>query len=231
MDTVPLTVRRKGRNLLTHTYLKNTTNEPKTLGGTLPEMKMDKAQKIIQFWINDVGPKGWYQGTPDLDQMIQDRFMDDWELAKAGKYDSWGCCPEKSLALIILLDQFPRNMFRGDPRSFATDAKARAVASHAIEHGYDKNIQAPQRQFFYLPFMHSECLPHQERCVRLIKNRMPEGGKGHLLHARVHREVIRMFGRFPYRNETLGRVTTPAEQTFINDGGYQQITQRLQAAA
>ena len=192
---------------------------------------MDKAQEIIEFWVNEVGPKGWYQGGEDLDQTIRDRFLDDWEQARAGAYDSWGCCPDKSLALIILLDQFPRNMFRGDPRSFATDKKAREVAKVAIDKNWDQKVAEPARQFFFLPYMHSECLTHQERCVRLVMTRMPETGGENLIHAKVHREIIRQFGRFPYRNDALGRKTTDAEKRFIEDGGYQAILKDLQEPA
>ncbi|MDR6265530.1 DUF924 family protein [Roseobacter sp. N2S] len=192
---------------------------------------MDKAQTIIKFWIDEVGPAGWYQGTEELDQKIRDRFMEDWDAAKAGQYDSWGACPEKCLALLILLDQFPRNMFREDPNAFATDDKARKVASHAIDEGYDLRTDEPQRQFFYLPFMHSECLTHQERCVRFMAKRMTAKGSTNLLHAKVHRAVIRKFGRFPYRNNALGRHSTPAEVEFLEDGGYQRMTKDVQKAA
>ncbi len=192
---------------------------------------MDKAQAIIEFWVDEVGPQGWYQGTDALDKSIRDKFMSDWEAAKAGDYDGWARCPRKSLALLILLDQFPRNMFRDDPRAFSTDKKAREVANLAIEQGYDQRTDEPQRQFYYLPFMHSECLQHQERCVRLIKNRMSESGGSNLLHAKVHREVIRKFGRFPYRNDALGRSNTSQEQKFMDDGGYGKITQDMQKAA
>lgn len=192
---------------------------------------MDKARAIIEFWINEVGPSGWYQASEELDQTIRDRFLKDWELAKAGEFHLWGSCPEKSLALLILLDQFPRNMFRNDAKAFSTDKKAREVASHAIEHGYDLRTPEPERQFYYMPLMHSECLTHQERCVRLMKHRMPNAGDGNLLHAKAHRELIRKFGRFPYRNESLGRSSTANEQEFIDNGGYMQMTQDIQTAA
>ncbi|WP_069299507.1 DUF924 family protein [Neptunicoccus sediminis] len=192
---------------------------------------MDKAKEIIEFWIDEVGPGGWYQSTKALDNKIRDRFMDDYEAANKGDYDGWACCPDKSLALLILLDQFPRNMFREDPRAFATDAKALKVAAHAIDEGYDMRTDEPERQFYYLPFMHSECLTHQERCVRLIAKRMSANGSTNLLHAKVHRAVIRKFGRFPYRNNALGRKSTAAERTFLENGGYQQMTQEVKAAA
>ncbi len=192
---------------------------------------MDKARAIIEFWVNEVGPSGWYNSTEVLDQTIRDRFMTDWEAAKSGAFDAWSRCPEKSLALLILLDQFPRNMFRDDPRAFATDKKAREVANLSIEQGFDKRTAEPQRQFYYLPLMHSECLQHQERSVRLIKDRMPESGDSNLLHAKVHREVIRMFGRFPYRNAALNRTNTAPEQEFMDGGGYGKIVQDMGVAA
>lgn len=192
---------------------------------------MDKAQEIVKFWSNDVGTGGWYTESVELDEMVRQRFSVDWENAKAGKYDSWACCPDKSLALLILLDQFPRNMFRNDPLAFSTDKKAREVASQAIDHGYDLRTDEPERQFYYMPLMHSESLSHQERCVRLMKNRMPDLGQGNLLHAKVHREIIRRFGRFPYRNEALGRKSTLAEVQFAQNGGYRHLTEEMEAAA
>ena len=192
---------------------------------------MDKAQMITEFWVSEVGPSGWYNASDELDQTIRDQFMEDWEKARAGEYDGWAYCPEKSLSLLVLLDQFPRNMFRNDPRAFATDRKAIEVAAHSIDAGYDMRTDEPQRQFYYLPFMHSECLTHQERCVRLMKCRMPDSGASNFLHAKAHRAIIRLYGRFPYRNEALGRTSTPAELAFMDGGGYQAITEELQQAA
>lgn len=192
---------------------------------------MDKARAIIEFWVNEVGPSGWYQSTDALDQTIRGRFMADWDAANSGAFDAWARCPEKSLALLILLDQFPRNMFREDARSFASDKKAREVANLAIEQGFDKRTAEPQRQFYYLPLMHSECLQHQERSVRLIKDRMPETGENNLLHAKAHREVIRKFGRFPHRNTALARSNTETEQVFLDAGGYGKVVQDMNVAA
>ncbi|MCP5088469.1 MAG: DUF924 domain-containing protein [Rhodobacteraceae bacterium] len=192
---------------------------------------MEKAQEILDFWIEEVGPAGWYQGSGDLDQTIRDRFMADWEAAARGDLDSWKSYPDKSLALVVLVDQFPRNMFRNDRRAFSSDKRARCVASKALVAGFDKRTPEPQRQFFYLPLMHSECLTDQERCIRLMKTRMTQTGANNLTHARVHREIIRMFGRFPYRNEALGRESTNAERVFIQDGGYQKILDDIMAVA
>jgi len=191
---------------------------------------MEKAQEIRDFWINEVGPEGWYKEDEALDQMIRDRFLPDWELAAARRYDSWKADPYKSLALLILVDQFPRNMFRGDKRAFSTDKMARRVARKALESGYDLRTPEPQRQFYYMPLMHSECLTDQERCVRLIKTRMPESGDSNLVHAKVHREVIRKFGRFPYRNDVLSRSFTAAETRFMQGNGYQITMDNILAA-
>jgi len=178
-----------------------------------------RAHAILDFW-TEIGPPGWYAGGEALDTRIRDIFLADWHEAAAGGNRSWLSCAEGILAYLILTDQFPRNMFRGDARSFATDAKARTVAMRAWQHQLDLSVAEPMRQFFYLPLMHSETTFDQDRCVCLMASRMPESGATNLLHARVHREIIRRFGRFPYRNAALGRVTTPEEQTFIDEGGY-----------
>ncbi|MBC6443160.1 MAG: DUF924 domain-containing protein [Rhodobacteraceae bacterium] len=189
------------------------------------------AQNIVTFWTCEVGAEGWYKASDDLDNNIRAKFLDTWEMARSGAYKEWYACPEKSLALIILLDQFPRNMFRGQARAFATDRKAVEAAVRAIESGWDMRTPEPSRQFFYLPLMHSENLTHQERCVRLIKTRLPKTGAESLLHARAHRMVIRLYGRFPFRNAALGRQTTEAEQRFIDQGGYGLIAEGMRTAA
>ena len=184
--------------------------------------------EIIDFWVNQVGPAGWYQGSEDLDQTIRDRFEKEWEAAQRGQYDLWMTDAESALAYIILMDQFPRNMFRGSGKAFSTDGLAVAAAKRANAAGWDKRIKEPQRQFFYLPLMHSENLPDQERCVRLILTRMTgEAAPSNILHARVHREVIRRFGRFPYRNDALARCSTGAEASFVEQGGYGAMLQQL----
>jgi uncharacterized protein (DUF924 family) len=189
---------------------------------------MSRAQEVVDFWVKEVGPEGWYDGSPELDQTIRDKFLDDWELARRGKLDKWGTCPEQALALVILLDQFPRNMFRGDGKSFATDRKARCIARHAIDRNFDLRTPEPQRQFYYLPLMHSESLTDQERCIRLMKTRLPLTGESNLFHAKVHRAVIRKFGRFPYRNDALQRQYTMPERAYIAAGGYQETVRLVQ---
>ncbi|MGH1369182.1 MAG: DUF924 family protein [Maritimibacter sp.] len=185
--------------------------------------------EVLAFWLDEIGPKGWYQSTPELDAEIRARFMTAWQAAQEGAFSLWLTYPNGALAYLILTDQFPRNMFRGEGRAFATDKAALAVAKCAIDKGWDMKLDEPQRQFFYLPLMHSESLVDQDRCVRLMLTRMPEAGEGNLLHAKVHREVIRRFGRFPYRNEALSRTTTETEAAFEQEGGYGSVLAQMSA--
>ncbi|MCO4841513.1 MAG: DUF924 domain-containing protein [Yoonia sp.] len=181
---------------------------------------MEIAKQIRDFWLDEVGPKGWYVVDDTLDQSIRDRFLHVWEEAIEGGCGLWLTDPKGALAYLILTDQFPRNMFRGDGRSFATDRSARAAAKAAIDRDWDRAIGEPARQFFYMPLMHSENLVDQDRGVRLIHSRLENEGGSTLVHAKVHRSIIRQFGRFPFRNAVLDRTTTQAEQQFMDDGGY-----------
>ncbi|WP_238366259.1 DUF924 family protein [Mesobacterium pallidum] len=192
---------------------------------------METPDSILSFWLDEIGPKGWYQPPEGLDETILTRFEETWQGAMDGRYGLWLTYPGGALAYIILTDQFPRNMFRGKGRAFASDEIAKAAAKQAIHRGWDMKIDEPARQFFYMPLMHSECMSDQERCVRLMKERMPETGASNLVHARVHREVIRRFGRFPYRNVALSRRTTGAEQQFVEGGGYGEVLQEFQKAS
>src|SRR6056297_814565 len=185
---------------------------------------------VLSFWLDEIGPKGWYEASEELDAQIRERFMTAWENAQQGACSLWLTYPSGTLAYIILMDQFPRNMFRSEGRAFSTDRPALAAAKAAINRKWDMRIDEPARQFFYLPLMHSENLCDQEQCVRLICERMPETGESNLLHARAHREVIRKFGRFPYRNAALGRSTTASESEFMAQGGYAATVKALQSA-
>ncbi len=185
---------------------------------------------VLSFWLDEVGQSGWYDTSPDLDKKIRDRFEEAWHEAREGRFGLWQTYPSGTLAYLILMDQFPRNMFRNEAASFGTDRHALAAAKSAIHRKWDLRIDEPARQFFYLPLMHSENLCDQERCIRLILERMPKFGPPNLLHARAHREVIRMFGRFPYRNGALGRETTAAEQAYLDEGGYGVTLRELQRA-
>ncbi|WP_347313243.1 DUF924 family protein [Defluviimonas sp. SAOS-178_SWC] len=189
---------------------------------------MSESGAILDFWLTEIGPSGWYRADDEVDAEIRARFQPAWEDARAGHRDFWLNGPRGTLAFLILTDQFPRNMFRGDPRSFATDARARAAAEAAIAHGWDMEVAEPARQFFYLPMVHSEEMADQDRAIALFTSSMPETGASNLTHARAHREIIRRFGRFPFRNEALGRDTTKEEAAFLDAGGYGAILRELE---
>ena len=189
------------------------------------------AQDVLAFWIDEVGPKGWYAGGDALDAQIRDRFLETWDRAADGNLGLWLTCPSETLAYIIVTDQMSRNMFRNDAKAFETDAIAMAAAKLAINNDWDMRIDEPARQFFYLPLMHSENLSDQDRAVRLIHTRMPKTGADNIDHAKAHREIVRLYGRFPFRNAALGRVSTQAEQDFMVGGGYGAILRKVQAEA
>ncbi|MEO9824003.1 MAG: DUF924 family protein [Paracoccaceae bacterium] len=192
---------------------------------------MANPEEILAFWLDDVGPKGWYESSEELDETIRSRFLDDYNRMVSGSLSLWLTYATGTLAYIILADQFSRNMFRDTAQAFATDKIAKAAAKAAINKGWDKRIDGAARQFFYMPLVHSECLEDQDRAVRLFMTRMPETGAQNLLHAKAHREIIRMFGRFPTRNAALGRETPQAEQVFLDDGGYGAIVRSFEADA
>ena len=177
-------------------------------------------EQVLSYWVDEIGPKGWYVGTDALDAQVREKFMKTWQEAQAGACGLWLTSPVGTLGYIVLTDQFPRNMFRGGQDAFATDKSARAAAKIAIERDWDLRIPEPVRQFFYMPLMHSENLIDQDRCVRLMKTRLVETGADNLRHACAHRSVIRQFGRFPFRNAALGRMQTAAETAWLDEGGY-----------
>jgi uncharacterized protein (DUF924 family) len=187
-------------------------------------------EDVLKFWLDDCEPSDWYMQNDALDQKIRDQFLDSWKGAAAGKFSLWLTYPTGALAYIILTDQFSRNMFRSDSTEFSTDRASLAAAKSAIDKGWDMRIDEPARQFFYMPLMHSENLCDQDRCVRLMCDRLPSDGSN-LLHARAHRKVIRQFGRFPYRNAALGRNSSPAELSYIAAGGYGHTMREMQAKA
>lgn len=184
--------------------------------------------EVVEFWLDEVGPKSWYNSTDALDEQIRTRFGSIWREAQQGACGLWLTSPEETLAYLILTDQLPRNMFRDTPEAFATDASARAAAKMALDRDWDMKIPEPERQFFYLPLMHSENLIDQDRCVRLMTLRMPDTGGRNLPDACAHREIIRLFGRFPYRNKALGRISTVAEKTWMADVGYGGVLRDIQ---
>lgn len=189
---------------------------------------MSVTDNILEFWLHDVGPKGWYAVDAEVDAEIRTRFAAEWAAARDGGREMWLNGPRGTLAYLILTDQFPRNMFRGGPQAFATDGRARDAATKAIDQGWDLQIAEPERQFFYLPFMHSEDPEDQDRCCALVAARLAETGAANLTHAHAHREVIGRYGRFPHRNTALGRDMTPAEESFLASGGYGAIVREQQ---
>jgi len=185
-------------------------------------------ERVLEFWLDELGPDGWYTQDAELDAAIRAEFMDAWTGATQGKFSLWLTYPSGTLAYIILTDQFPRNMFRESREAFASDRIALAAAKMALHKGWDMRIDAPARQFFYMPLMHSENLVDQERCVRLVCERMPNHGGDTLRHAKAHRQVIREFGRFPYRNAAMARGTTLAEKAYLASGGYGATVRMLE---
>jgi uncharacterized protein (DUF924 family) len=173
-------------------------------------------ETVIGFW-QDAGPKRWFEPSVEFDQEVRAKFLATHETAAAGSLSAWEATPLGTLALLLLLDQFPRNMFRGTPRAFATDSQARSIARHALEHGFDAQVSKELRTFFYLPFMHSEELADQERCLALYQALGNEEG---IKYADLHLDAIKRFGRFPHRNEILGRPSRPEEVTYLEGGGF-----------
>lgn len=173
-------------------------------------------KQVLEFW-SKIGSEGWFKKSDDIDAEIRERFLELYERAAARGLEDWRTNPDGCLALILVLDQFPRNMFRDDPRAFATDAYAVEVSSGAIAEGHHLSMPADLIPFVHMPFMHSESVLDQRRCISL----MHEGGKpDHLKYAIIHYDVIARFGRFPHRNAVLGRHTTPAEQAYLDGGGF-----------
>jgi len=172
-------------------------------------------ETILAFW-REAGPDKWFTRDDAFDADIRDKFLPTYEAAAAGKLADWERTAEGALALCVVLDQFPRNMFRGDARTFAADPLAREVANRALKRGYDQDVPDDMRGFLFLPFMHSENMGDQSRAVALYR----EAGDKNLKYAEQHADIIRRFGRFPHRNAILGRATTPEEQAFLDGGGF-----------
>ncbi|MFT7060488.1 MAG: hypothetical protein ACJASV_003008 [Pseudorhodobacter sp.] len=182
---------------------------------------------ILDFWLGEIGPDGWYVASDALDAKIALEFGDLWQAAFEGGLDHWVDGPAGSLAFLLLTDQFSRNMFRGQAKAFATDPAALTAAHKAIAQGWDMEVPEPERQFFYLPFEHSEDPADQALGLGYISERM--SNESTALHARAHQEIIRRFGRFPFRNAALGRDSTAQEQTFLQEGGYGAVLRALQS--
>jgi uncharacterized protein (DUF924 family) len=174
-----------------------------------------EAAAVVGFW-RDAGPRLWFAKDPDFDRRFRERFLALHEAAMRGELMPWMQTAEGALALLLLLDQFPRNAFRGTPRMYASDGFARVLADTAIRAGHDRGIEPDLRLFMYLPFGHSEQLADQERSLELARGL----GEPHLGHAQGHHDIVERFGRFPHRNPILGRTMRPEEQKFLDAGGY-----------
>lgn len=182
---------------------------------------------ILNFWFgNPTEPeygkqqKFWFNKQPEFDNELRTRFQQDYEQAATGHLENWKDHPESCLALILLLDQLPRNMFRGTPQAFATDNQAVATAETAVKNGYDQQLLAVQRWFIYLPFEHSENIQHQQKAVNLFQQLSNDTeSQSTIEYAIKHLEVIQRFGRFPHRNEILGRISTTEEKEFLKQPG------------
>jgi uncharacterized protein (DUF924 family) len=171
---------------------------------------------ILTFWKN-AGPKQWYSHDPRFDDAIRLKFEPVHHAAARGEYDAWVETPEGTLALLILLDQFPRNLYRRSAHAFATDPKARAIARAAAERGWHRVVQPEMRQFMLLPFEHSEDIADQDHGLALAE---ALGDPEIVKWQNIHRDIIVRFGRFPHRNPMLGRTTTSEEQAFLDEGGF-----------
>ena len=185
--------------------------------------RRSSVDEILEFWFgaedDDLSQAEslWFIPNPEFDRLCTERFLNVYEDAARGLLDDWRSEPRSCLALVLLLDQFPRNMFRDTPRAFATDAKARDVARHAIDAGFDRALSTVQRMFLYLPLEHSENLDDQFESVRLTRALAAEDpGSDALKYAEQHLEIIQRFGRFPARNAALGRQSTDQELAFLN---------------
>lgn len=175
---------------------------------------------VVHFW-TQAGPKKWFAKNQAFDQAIRLKFEPTHFAAARGEYDAWRATAEGSLALLILLDQFPRNLFRASAHAFATDPLARQIARAATQADFDLALDPTLRPFIYLPFEHSEDLADQYLSVRLCEAHRDRTGDAETLKwATIHRDIITRFGRFPHRNKALGRETTAEEQGFLDEGGF-----------
>lgn len=183
--------------------------------------------EVLDFWFGREGEERygefrdeWFQKDEEFDRQIHERFSEDYERAARREYDDWREEPESCLALVILLDQFPRNLFRSDPRTHATDGKALEASEYALERAFDRELPAFKSMFLYMPFMHSENVEDQRRSVELFgRLAARDNGPDVTEYAEGHRDIVERFGRFPHRNRILGRESTPEEAEFLEQPG------------
>lgn len=174
---------------------------------------MVTTQEILDFWYSKPISDHWFQSTPEIDQEITKRYEALWGRAAWGELDSWRATAEGCLALCIILDQFPLNMYRGDAQAFATEQQAVAITKYAIEQGFVEQLDQEKVAFLLMPLMHSEHMSDQDLAVEWFAKLELEGN---LRFAQHHRDIVHRFGRFPHRNEALGRISSPEEQDYLN---------------
>ena len=195
----------------------------------------DRIEDVLDFWfgeLNDLGcaspehRKRWWTKSDAFDEAIKAHFLNDYEAVAAGDCETWRSTARGTLAYIIVLDQFSRNMFRGTPNMFVADELAREACSEGLDAGFDAELEFDERVFFYLPLEHSESMEDHHRCIELFKDlleRAPEpleaDAKNYLDFAKSHEAIVKRFGRYPHRNETLGRASTPEETKFLKEPG------------
>lgn len=195
--------------LINFTYIAQSYEVKKDMENVTP-------REIVDFWFLEEVAKDHFNKNPELDKKIRDKYLSTYIKASKGELEDWMNKPEGYLALVIVLDQFPRNMFRESPKAFESDEYALFIAKNAIEKGLDKKLTAPQRTFLYMPFMHSENLMVQKESVKIFKDL---GREINYKYAVKHLEVIEKYGRFPHRNEVLGRESTPEELEYLSKPG------------
>ena len=191
---------------------------------------MANPKEVLDFWLTEIGPDGWYAGGEAIDSACRTRFSGLWTAAHEGRLDHWLDSAVGALAYLIVTDQFPRNIHRGTALAFATDARALTAARKAVDAGWDMATPEPERQFFYMPFEHSEDPADQALAVRFLSERFVSN-PGLALHARAHQEIIRRYGRFPTRNEALGRISSAEELAYLAGGGYGAVVAAMQNRA
>lgn len=191
---------------------------------------MSDPVEVLDFWLGEIGPESWYAGGDEIDALCRERFGDLWQAAQDGGLEHWVDGTVGTLAYLILTDQIPRNIHRGTALAFATDPLARAAARKAVAEGWDMAAPEPERQFFYMPFEHSEDAQDQVLAVQYLTERL-SSDPDMALHARAHQEIIRQFGRFPTRNTALGRASSSEEQAYLDQGGYMAVVNRLKSHA
>ncbi len=190
---------------------------------------MSDPVEVLDFWLGEIGPEGWYAGTEEIDDACAAQFGDLWQALHEGGLEHWVDGTVGTLAYLVVADQFARNIHRGTEKAFATDAQARDAARRALDEGWDLGAPEPERQFFYMPFEHSEDPADQDLAVRLMEERMASDPEM-ALHAKAHREMIRRYGRFPLRNAALGRDSTAEETAFLTGGGYMALVDELRSS-